>query len=39
MNSGPAEAIGHLGGGLKPPRIKRPQIVIVYYIIYHQKIV
>ena len=30
---GPAEAIGHLGGGLRPPMIRGPQIVIIYYII------
>ena len=28
-----AEAIGHLGGGLRPPLIRGPQIVIIYYII------
>ena len=30
---GPTEAIGHLGSGLRPPLIKRAQIVIIYYII------
>ena len=39
MVTRPAEAIGHLGGGLRPPLIRGTQIVIIYYIILlsHQK--
>ena len=33
MVTGPVEAIGHLGGGLRPPFIRGTQIVIIYYII------
>ena len=33
MVRGPAETIGHLGGGLRPPLIRGTQIVIIYYII------
>ena len=33
MVRGPAETIGHLGGGLRPPFIRGTQIVIIYYII------
>ena len=33
MVTGSVEAIGHLGGGLRPPLIRGTQIVIIYYII------
>ena len=33
MVTGSVEAIGHLGGGLRPPFIRGTQIVIIYYII------